>query len=65
MKLTRKQIELIKANTKPELKGKAKTIDVLLGHYTKAGANWSYLAGWTKDGELVVTVFGDCGIRRY
>ena len=59
MNLTKKQIEIIKKQTKPELKGRDASIAVLLGTYTKSGANWSYLVGWTYEGDLVVTVFGE------
>ena len=59
MRLTKKQIDLIIKNTKKELKHKQISIDELLGIYTKAGANWSYKAGFTIDGDLVVTVFGE------
>lgn len=58
MKLTKKQIELIIKNTKKELKGKYASIAQTLGYFQKTGANWSYVAGWTYDGDLVVTVFG-------
>lgn len=59
MKLTKKQIEAIKAHTPEELKGKQVSIWDTLGSYSKANANWSYRAGWTRDGILVVTVFGE------
>lgn len=58
MKLTKKQIDLIIKNTKKELKGTSASIAQTLGYFQKAGANWSYVAGWTYNGDLVVTVFG-------
>lgn len=58
MKLTRKQIEIIREQTKKELKGTYQSICTTLGRYTPSQANWSYLAGWTYDGDLVVTRFG-------
>jgi hypothetical protein len=59
MKLTKKQIDLIIEYTKKELKGKSTSIFKTLGYYQKNNANWSYLAGWTYEGDLVVTVFGE------
>lgn len=59
MKLTKKQIEIIRNNTPEELKGTQTTLDEELGTFQKAGANWSYHAGWTYDGQLVVTVYGE------
>ena len=59
MKLAKKQIDLIIAHTPENLKGKQLHIDEYLGSYTKYGANWAYHAGWTRDGVLVVTVFGE------
>jgi hypothetical protein len=59
MKLTRKQIEIIREQTKKELKGTHQSICTTLGWYTPSQANWSYLAGWTYDGNLVVTRFGE------
>lgn len=59
MKLTKAQIEEIKKHTRPALKGQQVSIWDDLGYYRKANANWSYRAGWTRDGELVVTVFGE------
>lgn len=59
MKLTKKQIEIIREQTKKELKGKQKSICIILGWHTPSQANWSYLAGWTYDGDLVVTRFGE------
>ena len=58
MNLTKKQINLIIENTKKELKGTQKSITKILGYFQKSGANWAYNAGWTNDGDLVVTVFG-------
>jgi hypothetical protein len=59
MNLTKKQIDAIREHTPPELKGTHQSIYADLGSYWKAGANWSYRAGWTRDGNLVVTVFGE------
>jgi hypothetical protein len=59
MNLTKKQINLIIEKTKEELKGTQTHIGTTLGYYQKSGANWSYIAGWTNDGELVATVFGE------
>ena len=59
MKLTRKQIEIIREQTKKELKGTHQSIYTTLGWYTPSQANWSYLAGWTYNGDLVVTRFGE------
>lgn len=62
MKLSKKQIELIKANTPDKYKGKQAMIVDSLGYFMPAGANWSYRAGWAVfDGVcvLVVTRFGE------
>ena len=59
MKLTKKQIDLIRKNTPDALKGTQTTIRDFLGSFTPSGANWSYYAGWTRDGILVVTRFGE------
>lgn len=59
MRLTKKQIDIIIANTKNTLKGKQASIDIYLGFYQKNGANWSYKAGYTSNGDLVVTRFGE------
>lgn len=58
MKLTKKQIDLIREHTPEELKGKQPGIFQSLGYFMPSGANWSYQAGWTYDGVLVVTRFG-------
>jgi len=58
MKLTKKQIKLIIERTKKELINTSQSICEMLGYYQPNGANWSYQAGWTYEGELVVTVFG-------
>ena len=64
MKLTKKQIEIIKENTPKALKGQqigSMSIDYL-GYYQKASANWRYIAGFTDYNGvkvLVVTVFGE------
>lgn len=59
MKLSKKQIDLIRKNTKKDLKGYHASIAEVLGYFQRAGANWSYIAGWTYDGDLVVTRFGE------
>lgn len=62
MKLSKKQIELIRANTPEKYKGKHANIVASLGYFMPANANWSYRAGWVDiDGEcvLVVTRFGE------
>lgn len=59
MKLTKDQVNAIKAHTPADLKGKQVSIWDELGHYSKPSANWSYRAGWTREGVLVVTVFGE------
>ena len=59
MKLARKQIDLIRAHTPAELKGKHVSIAQMLGYFQPTEANWSYIAGWTHDGQLVVTRFGE------
>lgn len=58
MNLTKKQIDIIIKKTKKSLKGKQFSIMTTLGYFMPYGANWSYHAGWTYDGDLVVTVFG-------
>lgn len=59
MKLAKQQIDAIREHTPSELKGKQVSLLDELGHYRKPSANWSYRAGWTRDGILVVTVFGE------
>ena len=59
MKLTKKQINMIREHTPEELRGKFDRVEITLGHYQKPGANWSYCAGWNKAGQLIVTVFGE------
>ena len=58
MKLTKKQIKTIIANTPSALKGTFPTTADELGYYMKADANWAYHAVYTTDGVLVVTVYG-------
>ena len=58
MKLTKKQIEIIRGRTPQELKGFYASLETTLGYFTPTGANWSYIAGWTYAGDLVVTQFG-------
>ena len=63
MKLTRKQIELIKEHTPQELKGRQDfRIVVDFGRYQPSNANWSYKAGYINYNGLmllVVTRFGE------
>lgn len=59
MKLTKKQIEIIRAHTPEDLKGKQDRIMESLGYYQPIDANWSYCAGWNYDGILIVTRFGE------
>lgn len=59
MKLTRKQIIAIINPTPPELKHKQDHLDETLGYFQPSGANWSYRAGWTYEGNLVVLRFGE------
>jgi len=59
MTLTKKQVDLIIAHTKPELKGTQVSLAQSLGYFMKSGANWSYHVGWTYDGDLVCTVYGE------
>ena len=59
MNLTKKQIELIIENTPEELKGYYESIKTILGSFRPAGANWCWVAGWTCEGQLVVTRFGE------
>jgi len=56
--MTKQEINKIIEMTKPNLKGKQVTIYIALGYFQKSGANWYYCAGWTNDGDLVVTVHG-------
>lgn len=58
-KLTKKQIDLIRSHTPADLKGKQMTISQTLGYFQPCEANWAYLAGWTHDGNLIVTRFGE------
>ena len=57
--MTKKQIDLIREHTNPDLKGKHLTISTRLGYFQPREANWAYVAGWTHDGHLVVTRFGE------
>ena len=63
MKLTKKQIDIIRANTPAELRGSSDyKIQDILGTYQKCSANWSYKAGYIKyngASVLVVTAFGE------
>lgn len=58
-KMTMTQMREIMEQTPKHLKGTQQKLERTLGYFTKAGANWSYLAGWTYDGDLVVTRFGE------
>lgn len=64
MKLTKKQIEIIKGNTPKALRGRqigSMSLDYL-GYYQKASANWRYIVGFTEFNGvkvLVVTMFGE------
>ena len=58
MNLTKKQIKRICMMTKKELIGTQPSIKMVLGYFQPSGANWSYVAGWTYEGDLVVTQFG-------
>ncbi len=62
MKLTKKQIDKIRANTPQSIKGTQPPLLEDLGYFMPTGANWSYRAGWASvDGArvLVVTRFGE------
>lgn len=59
MKLTKKQIDMIREHTPKELKGKQVCISYTFGTFQPFEANWSWVAGWTHDGILVVTRFGE------
>ena len=67
MKLTKKQIEIIKKNTPAEIVGKQRSIinaEYLgeFGHFGPAYANWAYIAEYIKyNGQalLIVTQFGE------
>ena len=61
-RLTKRQIQQIIKRTPIELKGTcpgSSYIREVLGAYTPAEANWSYVAGWTAEGQLVVIRFGE------
>ena len=57
-RLSKRQIDAIIRRTPESLKGTFHGFEEILGYYSKADTNWAYIAGWTKDGDLVVTVFG-------
>ena len=62
MNLTKKQIQKIIAHTPEHLKGTApgsSAMREVLGRFSPADANWSYVAGWLHTGELVVIRFGE------
>ena len=61
MKLSKKQIEIIRRNTPKALKGRFVRIDTTLGHFSQTYSSASYTAGYIKYGnrmQLVVTVYG-------
>lgn len=67
MKLTKKQIEIIRKNTPNELKGmqrasiKAEYLGEL-GYYQPTNANWAYIAEYIRYNRqplLIVTQFGE------
>ena len=57
-KLTKKQIRAIVTHTPAELRNQPARLVDTLGYYQPSNANWSYRAGWTSDGALVVDYFG-------
>lgn len=59
MKLTKKQIEIVKEMTRQELKGTQRGIVRDLGYYMPSNANWSYHVGWDYEGNLICTRFGE------
>jgi len=62
MTLTKRQIQQIIKRTPKELKGQLKgdgIIREVMGIFTPAGANWSYVAGWTADDKLIVIRCGE------
>ena len=59
MKLTKKQIDAIRRKTPASLKGKQDRIYTELGYYRPSNANWSYIAGWNRDGQLIVIRCGE------
>ena len=58
MKLTKKQIQIIIDQTPDELRGTFCDVYPVLGYFSHVETNWGYKAGYTRDGVLVVTVFG-------
>lgn len=67
MKLTKKQIDLIRSKTPETMKGLQISITTTLGYYQPKNANWCYIAGWVitldclgnEEENLVVTRFGE------
>ena len=59
MKLTRKQTEIVRQMTRYDLAGKQVSIHTTLGYYQPSQANWCYIVGWTAEGDLVCTRFGE------
>lgn len=63
MKLTKKQIDIIRANTPDTLKGRQDFLTLAdFGYYQPYGANWSYQAGFINYNGiriLVVKRFGE------
>ena len=58
-RLTKHQIQQIIKRTPDELKGTYPHIREVFGIFTVKDANWSFIAGWTDDGKLVVTRYGE------
>ena len=61
MNLTKKQIEIIRANTPKKLVGKQISIYSTLGYYQPYGANWCYEAGYVEYKGLMVLVVRQFG----
>lgn len=59
MKLTKKQMNAIITRTPAGLVGTFPVISETLGYYSRPDWNWGYRAGWTSDGVLCVTQFGE------
>ena len=59
--LSKKQLKQIIEHTPAELHGKpvgSSAMVEVLGIYTPHDCNWSYVAGWLDNGQLVVMDFG-------
>ena len=57
-RLTLSQIKIIVKRTPKELEGRQIHFVEELGYFVRRNANWTYVAGWTDEGLLVVTRFG-------